>query len=101
MEEITIDPKDIFTVTKDGYVLLGKEPITADEVASLQEEIKFLEKTRIWAIMSAGVGERARQIMFEKSKTFEDMRVGKAMLYCMEMLRNTMVQIKSIKTKKK
>ena len=101
MNDLSINEKDIFKVTKEGYVLLGNQGMTKEEVSALQEEIKFLEKTRIWAIMTTGVKDVAKQIMFEKAQTFEDMRVGKAMLYNLELMRNTMIQIKNIQLPKK
>jgi hypothetical protein len=95
-KELQIEPKDIFKITKEGYVLLGANPITKEEVSALQEEIKFLEKTRIWSIMTNGVCDLAKQIMFEKAQTFEDMRTGKAMLKNVELMKNTMIQIKNL-----
>lgn len=98
---LKVIPEDVFKVTDKGYVLLGKTPMTKEEVGILQSEIKFLEKTRIWAILTAGVADKAKQIMFEKAQSFEDMKTGKAMLYNIEMMKNTMIQIKNIVLDKK
>ena len=96
-EYLMVKPQDVLKILEGGYVLLGSDPITIEEVSSLQEEIKFLEKTRIWAILTATVCDKAKQIMFEKAITFDDMKTGKAMLFNVDLMKKMMTQIKSIK----
>jgi hypothetical protein len=94
---LSVIPQDIFVIAKGGYVLLGVNPITKEEVVSLQEEIKFLEKTRIWSIMTASICDKAKEKMFENALTFEDMTFGKAMLKNVQLMKQIMSQIKGIK----
>ena len=91
-----VDSKDIYTVAKTGGIYIGELPITKDELKSLQEEIKFLEKTRIWSILVNTMAEKAKEIMFEKSETFEDMRTGKAMLLNIRQMKKIMAELKSV-----
>lgn len=91
-----VDSNDIYTVSETGGVYLGETPVTKDELKSIQSEIKFLEKTRIWAILTNTMVEKAKEIMFEKSETFEDMRTGKAMLLNIRQMKKIMAELKSI-----
>jgi hypothetical protein len=93
---LLVEPKDIYTVTKTGSVYLGEFPVTKDELKTLQEEIKYLEKTRIWSILVNTVSDKAKEIMFEKSETFEDMRTGKAMLLNIRQMKKILTELKSI-----
>lgn len=94
-ELLTVNPVDIFRITKEGIPKLGDFAITKEEVVALQEEIKFLERTRIWSILTATLADSAKKIMFEKSKSFEDMRTGKALLYNIQLMKTIMKQIRS------
>lgn len=94
---LKVIPNDIFVVAKGCYILLGVNPITKEEVVSLQEEIKFLEKTRIWSIMTNSVADKAKEKMFENALTFEDMTFGKAMLKNIQLMKTIMSQIRGIK----
>jgi len=98
---LTVEPNDIFTVTKEGVVYLGANPMAKEELKSLQEEIKFLEKTHIWGILTATVADEAKRIMFERSETFEDMRTGKAILRSISLFKRICAQLKSVNLENK
>lgn len=98
---LEVVPTDIFRTSTKGYIFLGVYPITKEEVISLQEEIKFLEKTRIWSILTSSIVDKAKEKMFENAETFEDMTFGKAMMKNVELMRKIMSQIRSITIQEK
>ena len=95
------DINQVITFRKDNLgrmiVNLGGEQASDNEVASIKEEIKFIEQTHIWQIYQNTLAEQARQKMFEKSESWEDMYCGKMMLYNLEIMRNINEIVKSWK----
>jgi hypothetical protein len=92
---LTVEPKDIYSVV-GNTVYLGDDTMSKEELKSLIEEIKYLEKTRIWAILTNTVTNRAKEIMFEKSESFDDMKWGKAILWSVRQMRKIIAELKSI-----
>lgn len=99
----SVDPNQVITWEKNQYgmkeIQLNGKPITTAEVKSLQEEIKFLKKTRIWNIIHETIGEQARQVMFERSTTYQDMLTGKMMLYNLKLQKDIMKILEEIRVK--
>ena len=87
-------PEDVFCVDKQGKAYLGGYPITEKEVKSLREEIAYLEKTRIWGVLTNTIANDAKQRMFECAKDFDDMRGGKFILYAIDLQKKIMNLIK-------
>lgn len=78
----SVDPDMVLTYDKKtNLIFLKGEQISYSEAISLQQEVKFLKNTRIWSIMQETLKSHAYDTMVTKSKTFEDMRSGKLMLY--------------------
>ena len=96
IESLQVIESDVYSVTKEGAIFLGENPMTKEEVSSLQEEIKFLEKTRVWSILTNTLAYKAKEKMFENATTFEDMRFGKAMLFNITFMKTLMKQIKAL-----
>lgn len=93
-----IDYEKIITYNeKTGQVFLANQPINERELASLKEEVSFLERTVVWQIITNTLYSQAQQIMFQKSTNFEDMRSGKAMLRNIEIQQNIFNIIKGFK----
>ena len=93
-----IDYEKIITYNeKTGQVFLANQPINERELASLKEEVSFLERTVVWQIITNTLYSQAQQIMFQKSTNFEDMRSGKAMLRNIEIQHNIFNIIKGFK----
>jgi hypothetical protein len=94
---LQIDPKQIIRATKTGQIYLAGQLASKEEIKSLQEEIKFLEKTRFWEIVTNYIAEQAKLVMFEKAESFDDMRVGKAMLLNLSFIESIKNMIKKTK----
>lgn len=66
---------------KTGQMTIGGEKISDNELRSLKEEAGFIQRCRLWSIMTSTLKHQAHLSMFEKSKSFDDMVIGKTMLY--------------------
>jgi hypothetical protein len=91
---ITTNPQDVFEINK-GIFLLGGEQMSLEEIRSIQEEVKFVEKTRLWKIITATLEDDAREKMFIKSTSFDDMWAGKMMLYNIDVQKKIMKAFKT------
>jgi hypothetical protein len=89
-----VDYESVITSDKNGRVFLNGQLIGERELMSLKEEVKFIEQTVVWRILTNTLYDQAKQIMFEKSTCFEDMRTGKAMLRNIEIQTKIMELIK-------
>ena len=93
-----IEATDVFSYSpKTGQMFLGKYQMTDAETQSIQEEIKFLEGTRIWEIWQNTVKKQAVDIGMYNSTNFEDMRTAKAFLKVLAVLQDINSVIKSWK----
>ena len=95
---ITSKPEDVFSI-KNGVFMFGNEQMSHEEIKSMQEEIKFIEKTRVWTILVATLESDAQEKMFLKSTSFDDMWAGKMMLYNLSVVKNILRRIKSFAKK--
>lgn len=77
LSEVSVD--DVITQVGNVMLLGGKE-ISEAEKKVLREEAKYLKESRIWKVFQETLKYQAQLVMFEKSKDFNDMLVGKAML---------------------
>lgn len=80
--------EDVFTYSPKGALFLNNELLSESEIRSLQNEIKFLEETRIWKIYQNTLSQQAKDRMFEKAQSYEDMFSGKLMLKNLEIMRD-------------
>lgn len=97
-----VTEQDVLSILQDRLgktirLYLGKEQITDGEYLTLLEEAKFLEKTRLWSILTNSLAEQAKLRMFEQAKTSEDLYFGKAMLYCIDTQKKLIDRIKTYK----
>jgi len=93
---LAINPNQILKFGR-GKVYLGGNIMPKEEFKILQAEVKYIEKTKFWEIITNYIPEQAKQIMFEKSTTFDDMKTGKAMLYNLDLIIKLKNIIKAIK----
>lgn len=94
---LQVNAEEVFTYNPKGVLFLDNKSLTDGEVLSLQKEIKFLEETRIWKIYQGTLSQQAKDRMFEKAQSYEDMFSGKLMLKNLEVMRDVNKIIKSWK----
>lgn len=66
-------------------VKIGGDEITSQLAQSLKEEARTLKRMYLWQVINASLAEQARQVMFNKSQSWEDMKTGKDILYTTNM----------------
>jgi predicted RecB family nuclease len=94
----TVLPEDVFSYSpKTGQMFLGSYLMTENEIKNIQEEIKFIENTKIWEIWNNTVKKQAIDTAIYNSTTFEDMRTAKAFLKVLGTFQDINAIIKSWK----
>lgn len=83
---------------KDGrsYYLLDGKTIPVEYLRRLKQECSVLEESEIWKIFDNTLRSHAHKAMFVRSQTFEDVMVGKLMLYNLDIQKkivNTLAKI--------
>jgi len=53
-----------------------------------------LERSRLWQIITNTLADIARKTMFEKAENFDDMRIGKAILYSIDLQKKIIEAVK-------
>lgn len=71
-----------------GNVYLGGEKVTDQLAKELKQEANIMKELRLWNILTNTPKHQAKEVMFTKSKTFDDMMAGKMMLYTVDVQEN-------------
>lgn len=80
--------KDVLTYNeKKREIYLDGQIIPPNGLNELREEINWLLNSRIWSIINGSVDSQAKQVIFDKSKTNDDLIAGKSMLYTLDLQR--------------
>jgi len=94
----TVVVGDIVTLnTKTKEIFIDGNKIDQGEAEAIREEAKYLEKTRIWALIIGSLNDQARERMFEKAVTIDDLLFGKALLYTLSIQKQIISIFKNIK----
>lgn len=99
-----VDPKKVIrtdqvVVNENGLAVSKKiltiadEPISPEQARILKEEAAYVKRTMLWDLYQNTIAETARKTMFEKSKDYNDMIVGKSMLYNLDVLKKIIDRI--------
>ena len=92
----SVNPHDVVSIEK-GILFLGNEVMTNEELRQLQEEIKFIESCRIWAVINGTLRQETIERGLTKSLSFNDVLTAKAMLVNLDVIHNI---FKIVKNKK-
>jgi hypothetical protein len=86
---VAVDEKRVITFDEKTQVLkVGGQIVPKEYLTALKQEAAMMKKLYIWDIYQNTIASHAREIMFEKSQTFDDMMTGKLMLYNLNILKN-------------
>jgi hypothetical protein len=89
---------DVVTINaKTNEVFISGRKVEQAEAEAIREEAKFIEKTRIWALMLGTLNDQTRERLYEKAVTIDDMMFGKAMLYTLNIQNQILSIFKNIK----
>lgn len=93
-----VDEKSIITIDKiKGIIYIGGQRVDPVRLASLQAESTFLLNSELWKILSETIRHMAHEIMFTKSKTYEDLLSGKMWLYHLDIQKKILETFKSFR----
>ena len=84
--------KDIISFKGDKTVLGGRL-LTPPEVNQIRNEVKVLRKMKILGIIQSSLIDESKKMMFENSRSYEDMRAGKLILYALDVQNNILKNI--------
>lgn len=77
---------------EDGVML------TPQALASLRQEVLFLQDSLIWKYINSNVNSEAAKLMYHKSQTLMDMTIAKTILYTLDVQKNILESIKKSKS---
>jgi hypothetical protein len=81
---IAVEPDNFLTI-ENGHLKLAGEPLTDQQKKILREEAVYYKGTDLYKVFQNTLTETARQKMFDKAKSWEDMTYGKALLYNLDV----------------
>ena len=81
---LDLEPSDIITKTGNELFIDGKK-LTREEIRLLSEEIGYIKRSAILKILTNNLVSTAKEMMFEKAQTFDDMIKGKMILYTIDI----------------
>jgi hypothetical protein len=87
-----VDARDFLQI-KSGILYVGKKPLEKKEAEKIIEQARLLQRLDLWDVMLKQLYYKANQTMFEKSKTYDDMYFGKAMLLCTYLLESKVAKL--------
>lgn len=82
-------------------ILLGGEQASVLEIKNLKEEVKFFKNSRLFRLLMNTKRQKAQEMMFIKSTSFDDMRSGKMCLFNIDLDEKILKAIESIDVAKK
>lgn len=99
----SVDPKSVFFAKrieagkeagKYGITIGGKR-ITPVMAKNLQDEVRMLEQTQLWRLITETLKHQAQLSMFANAKTTDDLFWGKAILHSIGIIETIATSIKS------
>lgn len=81
--------KDILTIDqRSGVVVREGRVISGQELINLRQEAEYFKNTELYKIMISTPSHHAKEIMYNKSTSFNDMLGGKFVLYTISLQEN-------------
>ncbi len=96
-EWVVVDPQDVLRVTPDKKILLGGKEITEVDLENLQAEVKAFKHMRLFTLFDNTVRQKAIEMGFVESETWERTMSGKMMLFNLDMLKSLMASVEAVK----
>jgi len=91
-----ITPDDVM-VQMGENLIKNKNKVNQGEIDVLREEAKYILKSRIWEELQNRVKLAANERMYNKSKNFDDMYFGKAILYSADVYEKILKNLSKLK----
>lgn len=85
---------DFLEVDRNGKLYLGGEEMTEPEIKAIKEEIKYLDKTRVWHIFQETLRQKAIDKAMLNSTEWEHVLAGKMMIHSLGIFKSIVEAIK-------
>jgi hypothetical protein len=79
--------KKVLSISEDGRLCLGGEPITDNQLANLKSEVGLIEKMTVWPILLETCRQKAIATGINTSTSFENVLTAKSMLFLLDWMR--------------
>lgn len=97
----SVDYAKVVTMDKQrGLVFIGGKKATPDKLSNIKAEAEFILNSEIWKLLYESPKALAEKAMFINGESIEDMRKGRATLYCLSQQKNILDLFKSYEAKK-
>jgi len=94
-----LTPNQIFTTDKLGNGKINGIILSKQELSRLDQEIKYLETTRVWELLLGTTEEAAQRVIMLHSSNFDNIRSAKMMLYALDVQKKVISNIKKLYAK--
>lgn len=92
----TITADDILKLENQNMFLKGKR-LTTEQITELKENAERFADSVVWKLLSDDIKYHANYLMYEKSKDYQDMMFGKAILYVVDIINKRLKWISRLK----
>lgn len=87
--------EDVLVQTKNGFFINGKK-IETKYIKELKGQSKIILDLEAYQLIRRELIEVSNETMFSKSKDFDDVMFGKAMLYCLDLLHQKLTKLSNM-----
>jgi hypothetical protein len=94
-----VSPNEVFEVNERGILYLGTDQMSDAEIVTMQDEIKYIERSRFWQIIQETLRQKAIEKSLLKSTDWEQVLAGKMMIHSLGIFKSIMTIIKHYKIK--
>lgn len=82
-----VTEEDVLRTNEKGGIIYRGRVLEKDSIDVIKREAEILENSQTLKLLLLDMEYVAQKIMFEKSQTYDDMMMGKAVLYTTDVLR--------------
>lgn len=88
-----LTPSSIFTLDASKRPVLDGEPLTFEQLSNLDREAKYIQSTQLWKVLTDTLTAYGQKMIWERSKTIEDLASGKMVLYTVDVQKKIVYNI--------
>jgi hypothetical protein len=93
----TVEVNYVLRFDKIGNIFLGDLKLTKQEIMILKREADVLDELMLWKYIVNTLNDKVSKRVFEASQSFEDLVIGKSILYTLKVQQEIKDKLKNIK----
>ena len=102
----SVNPDDVISATQDRAgntieIRQGDKVLTKTEIRNLKSQVDFFRESQLYKLLMETPKDKAQQIMFQKSQTYDDMKSGKMLIFAIDILEKILQSIEKFDVKTK